>query len=62
MMNLDKEKYRFPWREGNAFRLLVDGDIYFDAMLKAIEAARSHVLLEMYLWESGLVSERFIEV
>lgn len=61
MMNLDKEKYRFPWREGNAFRLLVDGDIYLDAMLKAIEAARSHVLLEMYLWESGLVSDRFIE-
>lgn len=55
-----KAKYRFPWRWGNRFRLLVDGDRFYAAMLEGIEAARHYVLLEMYLCESGGVADRFI--
>jgi len=54
-------KYRFPWCEGNRFRLLVDGEQFFPRMLEAIAAARRHILLEMYLFESGTVANRFIE-
>ena len=53
--------YRYPWRENNRFELLVDGERFFPAMLQAIKAARSHVLLELYLLESGQVAERFIQ-
>jgi len=53
-------KYRFPWRRGNRFRLLVDGERFYAEMLASIEAARESVLLEMYLVESGAVAERFI--
>ncbi len=54
-------KFRFPWRKGNRFKLLVDGDAFFPAMLASISTARRYVLLEMYLFESGQVAERFIE-
>lgn len=51
----------FPWRHGNRFRLLVDGEAFFPAMLEAIAAARRQVLLEMYLVASGTVMTRFID-
>ncbi len=54
-------KYRFPWRGGNRFELLVDGRTFFSAMVESILAARSYVLLEMYLFESGQVADRFID-
>jgi cardiolipin synthase A/B len=53
-------KFQYPWRHGNRFELLVDGPVYFPRMLAAIEQARSQVWLEMYLFESGTVAERFI--
>ncbi len=55
-----KDKYRFPWRRGNHFRLLVDGDRFYTAMLESIEGAQHSILLEMYLFESGGVADRFI--
>ncbi len=51
----------FSWQEGNRFELLVDGENFFPAMLKAIKGARHYVLLEMYLFESGKVANQFIE-
>lgn len=54
------DHYRFPWREGNRYQLLVDGDHFFPAMLAAIERAQSHALLEFYLFESGVIASRFI--
>ncbi len=54
-------KYQFPWRPGNRFELLVDGHEYFPRMLEAVARARSCVLLEIYLFESGTVANRFIE-
>lgn len=49
-----------PWREGNRFQLLVDGEEIYSAMLAAIDTAQSYILLEMYLVESGRVMEQFI--
>ncbi|MHB8348610.1 MAG: phospholipase D-like domain-containing protein [Acidiferrobacterales bacterium] len=54
-------KYRFPWRGGNRFHLLVDGNQFFPRMLQAIADARRYVLLEIYLFESGAVARRFID-
>lgn len=51
----------WPWRAGNEFRLLDGGEVFFGRMLAAIEAARMHVLLEMYLVSSGRMAGRFIE-
>lgn len=44
----------FPWRSGNRFELLVDGDTFFPRMLAAIAAARRQVEVELYLVEDGL--------
>ena len=53
-------KFSFPRRTGNRFQLLVDGDEFFPVMREAIAAARSSVLLELYLFESGRLADRFI--
>lgn len=52
--------FHYPWREGNRFELLVDGDRFFPAMLTAIGEAREEISLGMYLFESGQVADRFI--
>lgn len=56
-----KHNFHFPWRAGNHFELLVDGVRFYPAMLAAIADARAYVLLEMYLAESGMVADRFID-
>jgi phosphatidylserine/phosphatidylglycerophosphate/cardiolipin synthase-like enzyme len=52
--------YRFPWRAGNRFELLVDGCQFYPQMIAAIAGARRYILLEIYLFESGMVADRFI--
>ncbi len=54
-------RFRFNWRDGNRFDLLVDGDHFFPRMLDAIERARKTIWLEMYLFESGVVATKFID-
>lgn len=56
-----KRKYSFDWRDGNRFALLVDAGRYFPAMLGAIESAKVFIFLEIYLFESGSVANRFID-
>lgn len=56
-----KKKYRFPWRAGNRFGLLVDGDQFYPSMLNSILTAENHVLMEMYLFESGKTADQFID-
>lgn len=51
----------YPFRPTNRFRLLVDGDRFYPAMLEAIDAAQHYVLLETYLCESGRVTDSFID-
>ena len=53
-------KYQFPIRGGNQFKLLVDGDVFFQAMLAAIDTAQTFILLEQYLVSSGKITDRFI--
>ena len=52
--------YKFPWRPGNHFSILVDSTEFLPRMLGAIDAARHYLLLEMYLVESGVIADRFI--
>lgn len=59
-VNAIANSYYFPWRDGNHFELLVDSGEFYPAMLEAIEHARVNILLELYLFESGHVAERFI--
>ena len=63
-MNRRTEKpsrYRYPWREGNRFRLLSDGPRFFPQMLEAIRSAERFVCLETYLMASGRVAGQFID-
>ena len=47
--------------EGHGVQLLRDGREAYPAMLRAIEQARSHVLLEMYWFSSDRVGRRFAD-
>jgi cardiolipin synthase A/B len=63
MAQWDAEQFTttgWPWRTGNSFQLLDGGGEFFPAMLAAIDAARSSVLLEMYLVHSGHVLTQFV--
>jgi phosphatidylserine/phosphatidylglycerophosphate/cardiolipin synthase-like enzyme len=51
----------FPWRPGNQFQLLVDGEHFFPRMLAAIDAATAQIELELYLVEDGQCSQRLVE-
>jgi len=51
----------FPWRDGNHFSLLINGEAFFPRMLSAIDSAENYILMEMYLFESGNLADRFIE-
>jgi len=53
--------YQFPWRGGNQFRLRVNGNDFFPAMLDAIHQAEHFIALEMYLVTSGSLLDQFIE-
>ena len=54
-------KYRFPWQQGNQFKLLIDGPVFFKAMLQSIQHAQHYILMEMYLVNSGRVSQAFFQ-
>jgi phosphatidylserine/phosphatidylglycerophosphate/cardiolipin synthase-like enzyme len=49
----------FPVRSGNEFRLLVNGPVFFPRMLDAIREASRHVVMEMYLVQSGRIAADF---
>jgi cardiolipin synthase A/B len=47
--------------DGNTVETLVNGDAFFPPMLRAIRAAKKTITLETYIWESGYISNLFIE-
>jgi phosphatidylserine/phosphatidylglycerophosphate/cardiolipin synthase-like enzyme len=51
----------FPWREGNSYQLLIDGERFFPRMLAAIDAACRQVELELYLVEGGSCATHLID-
>ncbi len=50
-----------PILRGSAARILQNGDAFFPEMLGAIRKARETVNFQCYIWESGTVSDQFIE-
>ena len=50
----------FPWRSGNRVQFYIDGEQFYPAMLEAIDGANKFILMEMYLFESGRISDQFI--
>jgi len=50
----------YPWRDGNHFKLLLDGETFFPIFLTAIAHAQRHIYFEMYLVESGQLADRFV--
>jgi len=50
-----------PRRGGNSVRLLSEGRDAFDAMSAAVDAARHHVHIEMYIFRSDALGRRAIE-
>ncbi|PAU89474.1 cardiolipin synthase B [Pseudomonas sp. WN033] len=51
----------YPWRKGNTFELLVDGESFFPRMLQAMDAARTSIELELYLISSGQASRQVLD-
>jgi len=51
----------FPWRSGNRFALLRDGEHFFPRMFEAIDGAVRQVELELYLVESGSCAEALLD-
>lgn len=51
----------FPWRDGNHFSLLADGERFYPRMLEAIDGSADSIVLEMYLLTSGQVARHFID-
>jgi cardiolipin synthase A/B len=49
-----------PWRPGNRFHLIAVSEEFFQRMLEAIDGACEYVLLEMYLVESGDLTDKFV--
>jgi cardiolipin synthase A/B len=47
--------------DGNEIEILVNGDGFFPPMLKAIREAKKTITLETYIWESGHISNLFID-
>ena len=52
----------YPWREGNTFELMMDGDCFFPQMLQAMEQARSSIDIQLYLVESGHSTEKVTRI
>ena len=50
-----------PLIAGNKVQLLQDGPSTYQAMLKAIEAARDHINMETYILEDDAVGQRFAD-
>jgi cardiolipin synthase A/B len=47
--------------DGNRVQVLENGDAFFPAMLKAIAGAKQTITFETYIWESGYISNKFID-
>ena len=57
---LFSERKAFPRRGPHLYALQIDGEAFIPAMLDAIAEAQHRVFLEMYLFVSGSLAERFI--
>jgi len=51
----------FPWRDDTRCELLIDPRGFMPVMLESLRTARSYILLEMYLVESGTVTSKLAD-
>jgi cardiolipin synthase len=58
---LEQELSAAPLTAGNSVRLLIDGPQTYDAMLKAIAAARDNINMESYIFEQDEAGAKFAE-
>jgi len=49
------------WRLQNSVKLLINAELFYPAMLSAVESAKEVIYLEMYLIKSGEITTRFID-
>lgn len=57
----EDKKFIYPWRNNNAFQLLVDGENYFPAIFNYIDNAKRYIIIEQYLVESGKLTSQLID-
>jgi cardiolipin synthase len=60
-MDLLVSALNVPILRGSSARILQNGNAFFPAMLEAIRGSRESVNFQCYIWESGRVSDEFIE-
>ena len=58
---LFRHSYHFPERQGNQATLLIDGELFFPAILEDIGNAKKTIFIEFYLMHSGQTATRFID-
>lgn len=61
LANPDSFTCILPWRTQNHYQLLVDGDQFYPRIQQAIATATSAVDIEMYLFESGQITDELID-
>ena len=54
-------RLKLRWREGNAIRLLHNGEEYFPALIQAIDAAQQSVHLETYIFNLDATGRRVLD-
>lgn len=59
-LKTQQHHYTFSWRSGHHVELLVNGEVFYPEMFKAIEHACSFICLEIYLCDSGTVTRQLI--
>lgn len=52
----------YPWRDGNTFELMIDGDCFFPRLLQAMEQAQQSIDIELYLVESGDSTDQVVAI
>ena len=52
----------YPWRAGNTFELMIDGDCFFPRLLQAMEQAQQSIDIELYLVESGDSTDQVVAI
>ena len=52
----------FSWRKASNIRFHIDGKNFYPAIINAITQAKKFILMEMYLFESGVIADDFIKV
>lgn len=52
----------YPWRNDAHISVLHDGDAIYTRLLSCFAQAQSHIFIELYWFESGEVTQRFIDV